>query len=63
MKPAKTQRCASCGLDVAAWMRVRGDKTYCSDFCMKSATTDGAAMAVESARQRVVAKVRRGARA
>jgi hypothetical protein len=67
MIPAKApERCARCALDIAAHRTEVNGRVYCTAFCARQAALviDGAAVAVVSARARVVARVKaKGARA
>jgi hypothetical protein len=56
--------CARCALDVASHRIERGGEVYCTAFCARQAElaeADGAAAAVNPARDRIVDAVKRKA--
>jgi hypothetical protein len=61
MKPAKgPELCARCGIEPAAFRVERGGRVWCGWFCARAeGEVDGAAVAVHSARERIVQHVTR----
>jgi|HubBroStandDraft_1064217.scaffolds.fasta_scaffold75065_5 hypothetical protein len=58
------ETCEACGLDVASFRVELGGLVFCTAFCARAATVDGAEVAICSARERIVQKARaKGARA